>query len=58
MVKGWCQDVGLKENYGSHTLRKTWKHWQRMERGTSIPLLMEAFGHDALPIARISAEPI
>lgn len=44
-VKGWCQDVGLKGNYGSHTLRKTWGYWQRMERGTAIPLLMEAFGH-------------
>ncbi|MBD1871258.1 tyrosine-type recombinase/integrase [Cyanobacteria bacterium FACHB-471] len=45
MVKGWCQNVGLKGNYGSHTLRKTWGYWQRMERGTAIPLLMEAFGH-------------
>ena len=45
MVKTWCQDVGLKGNYGSHTLRKTWGYWQRTERGTAIPLLMEAFGH-------------
>lgn len=45
MVKSWCRDVGLKGNYGSHTLRKTWGYWQRMERGTAIPLLMEAFGH-------------
>jgi integrase len=44
-VKTWCQDVGLKGNYGSHTLRKTWGYWQRLERGTAIPLLMEAFGH-------------
>jgi hypothetical protein len=26
-------------------LRKTWGYWQRLERGTAIPLLMEAFGH-------------
>lgn len=45
MVKTWCGDVGLKGNYGSHSLRKTWGYWQRMERGTAIPLLMEAFGH-------------
>jgi integrase len=45
MVKTWCRDVGLKGNYGSHSLRKTWGYWQRMERGTAIPLLMEAFGH-------------
>jgi len=35
MVKTWCQDVGLKGNYGSHTLRKTWGYWQRTERGTA-----------------------
>lgn len=45
MVKMWCQNVGLKGNYGSHTLRKTWGYWQRKERGTAIPLLMEAFRH-------------
>ena len=44
MVKTWCKNVGLKGNYGSHTLRKTWGYWQRM-RGAAIPLLMEAFGH-------------
>lgn len=43
-VKGWCQDVGLKGNYGSHTLRKTWGYWQ-YKNNTPIPLLMEAFGH-------------
>lgn len=46
LVKGWCESVGLKENYGSHTLRKTWGYWQ-YERGTSLPLLMEAFGHSS-----------
>jgi integrase len=45
LVKTWCRDVGLQGNYGSHTLRKTWGYWQRMERGTAVPLLMEAFGH-------------
>lgn len=45
MVKTWCRHAGLKGNYGSHTLRKTWGYWQRMERGTAVPLLMEAFGH-------------
>ena len=45
MVKTWCAHTGLNGNYGSHTLRKTWGYWQRMERGTAVPLLMEAFGH-------------
>ena len=44
LVKEWCQNVGLKGNYGSHTLRKTWGYWQ-YQRGTALPLLMEAFGH-------------
>lgn len=44
MVKDWCAAVGLKGNYGSHTLRKTWGYWQ-YKRGTPLPLLVEAFGH-------------
>jgi integrase len=27
LVKTWCQNVGLKGNHGSHTLRKTWGYW-------------------------------
>ena len=44
LVKGWCGAVGLKGNYGSHTMRKTWGWWQ-YKRGTPVPLLMEAYGH-------------
>lgn len=50
MVKGWCKEAGLKGNYGSHTLRKTWGYHQL--RGNTktpphlvLPLLMEAYGH-------------
>ena len=45
LVKGWCRDVGLRGNYGSHSLRKTWGYHQRKTFGTSLPILMEAFGH-------------
>ncbi len=44
LVKGWCGAVGLKGNYGSHTMRKTWGWWQ-YKRGKPVPLLMEAYGH-------------
>lgn len=44
MVKKWCADIGLKGNFGSHSLRKTWGYWQ-YKRSTPLPLLMEAFGH-------------
>ncbi|MEM9989482.1 MAG: tyrosine-type recombinase/integrase [Pseudomonadota bacterium] len=45
MVKAWCQDVGLRGNYGSHTLRKTWGYHQLRINNAPIPLLMEAYGH-------------
>lgn len=43
-MKSWCKEIRLPGNYGSHTMRKTWGYWQ-YRRGTPIPLLMEAFGH-------------
>ena len=45
MVKRWCADVGLKGNFGSHSLRKTWGYHQRVQKGTPVALLMAAFGH-------------
>lgn len=45
LVKSWCAKAGLGGNYGSHSLRKTWGYHQRIERGTSVALLMRAFGH-------------
>ncbi len=45
MVKAWCDEVGLKGNFGSHSLRKTWGYHQRIQNKAAVPLLMEAFGH-------------
>jgi integrase len=45
LVKLWCRDEGLKGNYGSHTLRKTWGYQQRVAFKTPLPLLMEALNH-------------
>lgn len=45
LVKNWCKDVGLKGNYGSHSLRKTWGYHQRVTFNTELPLLTDAFGH-------------
>jgi len=44
-VKKWCRDAGLKGNYASHSLRKSWGFWQRVANDTPIPLLMVAYGH-------------
>ncbi|MEM8936662.1 MAG: tyrosine-type recombinase/integrase [Pseudomonadota bacterium] len=45
MVKEWCLQAGLRGNYGSHTLRKTWGYHQLRKNNAPIPLLMEAYGH-------------
>lgn len=50
MVKGWCRAVGLRGNYSSHSLRKTWGYHQlRMNDHSSpqmvLPILMRAYGH-------------
>jgi len=50
MVKGWCTEVGLRGNYSSHTLRKTWGyHKLRSNNGLNrhlvLPILMLAYGH-------------
>ncbi|GAM11371.1 putative integrase/recombinase YoeC [Geobacter sp. OR-1] len=45
LVKGWCDAVNLKGNYGSHTLRKTFGYIHRTIHGTDIPTLMTMFNH-------------
>jgi len=45
LVKGWCRDINLKGNFGSHTLRKSWGYHQRVRFGTGLPELMVAFNH-------------
>ncbi|MDJ0825077.1 MAG: tyrosine-type recombinase/integrase [Rhodobacter sp.] len=45
LIKQWCREAGLKGNYGSHTMRKTWGYHQRVQMDQPIPLLMAAFGH-------------
>jgi integrase len=49
LVKHWCKEAGLKGNYASHTLRKTWGYHQRMSNQSEgvVPLLMRAFGHSS-----------
>ena len=45
LVKGWCRDINLKGNYGSHTLRKTFGYHQRVTFGRGLPELMTVFNH-------------
>ena len=47
MVKQWTADVGLRGNYGSHTLRKTFGYHQRKTFGKPLSLLTRAYGHSS-----------
>jgi integrase len=47
MVKGWCKKIGLKGNYGAHTLRKTFGYIHRTRFNTDIPTLMIMFNHSS-----------
>ena len=51
LVKMWCRNVGLRGNYGSHTLRKTWGYMLR-EAGVSETLISEAYGHASVKQTR------
>lgn len=52
LVKEWCRKAGLKGNYGSHTLRKTFGHLQHTINGVSIETLMETYGHTSTSATR------
>jgi integrase len=42
-----CKAVGLKGNYGTHTLRKTWGYHARMS-GVELSLIMHKLNHNDL----------
>jgi len=44
LVKGWCTQVGLAGDYGTHSLRKTWA-WLAWKNGGDIATIREALGH-------------
>ena len=45
LVKQWCRAVGLRGNYGSHTLRKTFGYHQFNTFKVKLPLLMMSYNH-------------
>jgi len=48
LVKKWCDAVGLKGQFGSHTLRKTWGFHQRVTFKSDIEHLMLAYNHSSV----------
>lgn len=59
MIKKWCQESGVKGNFGSHSLRKTFGYHQRVQAGQSVALLMVVFGHssEAQTLAYLGIQP-
>ncbi|MDA3971998.1 MAG: tyrosine-type recombinase/integrase [Desulfobulbaceae bacterium] len=47
MIKKWCKEIGIKENVGCHTLRKTFGYFQHKKFGVSVPELMVRFNHSS-----------
>ncbi|QWV93869.1 tyrosine-type recombinase/integrase [Geomonas oryzisoli] len=50
LVKGWCgvcRKSQPKDNFGSHSLRKTWAYHQRVTFGEELPTLTEILGHSS-----------
>ena len=42
-----CHGVGLRENYGTHSLRKTWGYHTRMQ-GVDLALIMHKLNHESV----------
>lgn len=47
IISGVCESVGLRGNYGTHTLRKTWGYHARMN-GVDLALIMHMLNHSDL----------
>ena len=45
MVKEWCS--GMKGNYSTHSLRKTWGYMQRVKYGVSFEVICKRFKHSS-----------
>ena len=48
LIKGWCRHLGIKGNFGAHSLRKTFAYQQRISHGTPIELIMRRLNHSSI----------
>ncbi|HDR5039238.1 TPA: tyrosine-type recombinase/integrase [Bacillus anthracis] len=46
-IKRACEAVGVIENVGTHTLRKTWGYWA-WKNGVPLPIIMEVLNHSSI----------
>jgi integrase len=53
MIKRWGKKVGIKENLGTHSLRKTFGYHQRLTYNTPIELITKRYKHSS-PVVTMS----
>ena len=46
LIKKWCEDVGVKERIGAHSLRKSFGYHAR-KQGVSLEVLQQKFNHSS-----------
>ena len=46
-----CEEVGLKGNFGNHTLRKTWGYHARM-KAVPLEVIQHKLNHSSLAITQ------
>ena len=51
-IQSWCDQIGLKGNYGAHTLRKTWCYQMRTQYGVSWEKLAKRLNHSGPSVTR------
>jgi len=53
LVKKWTSAINIKENYGAHSLRKTWCYHQRKTFGVSWEVLAKRLNHSTPAITML-----
>lgn len=48
MIKSWGRKIGIRENLGAHSLRKSWAYHQRVSHNTPIELIMRRLNHSSI----------
>jgi integrase len=51
IITNLCHEVGLRGNFGTHSLRKTWGYHARMQ-GVDLALIMYKLNHSSLVITK------
>ncbi len=51
MINDWCKSVGLKGNYGGHTLRKTWGYQARKQL-IPLEIIQHKLNHSSLAVTQ------